>query len=458
MHLEMTNKICALCKHLVATNGHPDSTRLCEECRSLIQTILPKPGRGSFPTVEQTLGFAQPQLATIATAQPALAGSVSFEENMDDVGMDLQPGRYELTSFDPVADFDEVQANRTTDIEIEYLDEFEASDEGDDLSARALPDPIDGVMDQSGQTAEQEPEVFIMSVQPEDMDDRASAFESMPSEKRHEFDQPPDEDFAQTISLPHAIETNTQADFKAEPFESMEAAGEAGAISDTENSSYKEAIDPWDDPLPAWEQSRNEYPLYVGISERKHHSRLKTLLVPAVVFVCLVAAYFIFQSSGRAPQNHEALEDSGQGNLESSLPVATPQASDLKPDSQDAQQAASTSSDAAAALASEEKKNAPVASAAINNGVETQWQHSLQALASQSADEANTFAEKLKSAGIPAYVIPADIGNRGRWFRVRIGGFNTPQEAQNFAAEARLRAKAAGVTLKDLNLVDYIKP
>lgn len=457
MHLEMTNKICALCKRLVATNGHPDSTRLCEECRSLIQVILPKTGHGSLVVVEQAHAFAQPQLAAMGLAHSA--APVSFEEDADDVEMVAQPGHYELASFDPVADFDEVQAGRVSDVEIDYIDEFEASDDGVDIPAGALPDPIYEAMDQADEPAAQEPDVFIMPDRPESFDDRATAFEHGSYDERRELDLSPYDEAEQTISLPHARETNAEAGLEAETLNNTEATGDERAIGYTEDASYREAVDPWDDPLPAWEHSRNEYPLYVGITERKRRLRLKTLLAPAALLVFAVAAYLIFQSRDNAPQNREAAVDSGQARLESSLPVATPQASDsAKPAGDDAQPAASTSSQAADAAASDEKKDAPTASATANDDAETEWRHSLQALASQSADEANAFAERLKGAGIPAYVISADLANRGKWFRVRVGGFATAQEALKFAAESRLRAKAAGVALKDLNLVDYVKP
>ena len=52
----------------------------------------------------------------------------------------------------------------------------------------------------------------------------------------------------------------------------------------------------------------------------------------------------------------------------------------------------------------------------------------------------------------------ADLGNRGLWYRVRIGGFATHEEAQRFATEARSRAAAAGVQIKELQVTAYDKP
>jgi cell division septation protein DedD len=485
MHLEMTNKICALCKRLVAANGHPDRTRLCEECRSLIQTILPKPGSNSLIEIEPAKPVAHAQLAMEGTLHSAFAAPVSFEEDLGDVESVSPSGHFDLTSFDPVADFDEVQASHISRIETDYLDEFEASEEEAYMPAEASLDLIDEETSQLIEPAAQDPEIFLMPVQEEDVHNDAVAYdaatsasvtsdsvtyEAAPSEEPDHLNLSRDEESRRIISLPYAAETKTRADLKVQPSMSMEAAKVSEAISDTEETSYQEAIDPWDDPLPAWEQSRNEYPLYVGIAERKRRSRFKALLAPAVVIVCVVAAYLLFQllqSKDSAPENQQAVETPAQGNLGSSLPVATPQALDsTKPASDEAQQVASTSSDASASsnasdappAAADENKEAPLAAATTDDGAAVQWRHSLQALASPSADEANTFAERLRSAGIPAYVISADIANRGRWFRVRVGGFSTAQEAQKFAAEARAHAKAAGVTLKDLNVVEYVKP
>ena len=79
-------------------------------------------------------------------------------------------------------------------------------------------------------------------------------------------------------------------------------------------------------------------------------------------------------------------------------------------------------------------------------------------MASQNEAEAKQFAEKLVRAGVPAYVVSAELGQRGKWHRVRVGSFLTADEAMRFAIEARERAKAAGVALKDLNLCAYEKP
>jgi cell division protein FtsN len=58
---------------------------------------------------------------------------------------------------------------------------------------------------------------------------------------------------------------------------------------------------------------------------------------------------------------------------------------------------------------------------------------------------------------VPSYVVSADLARRGRWFRVRVGRFNTAEDAQKFAKEAQLRAKAAGMSLQ-LIVSQYEQP
>jgi cell division septation protein DedD len=79
-------------------------------------------------------------------------------------------------------------------------------------------------------------------------------------------------------------------------------------------------------------------------------------------------------------------------------------------------------------------------------------------MASPNEGEATNMVARLQSAGLPAYVVRADLGNRGLWYRVRLGGFATHEEAQRFATEARSRAAAAGVQIKELQVTAYDKP
>lgn len=47
-------------------------------------------------------------------------------------------------------------------------------------------------------------------------------------------------------------------------------------------------------------------------------------------------------------------------------------------------------------------------------------------------DEATRIVERWKGKGYPAYLMIADIPDRGRWYRVRIGGFGSREEAAKY--------------------------
>ncbi len=50
-------------------------------------------------------------------------------------------------------------------------------------------------------------------------------------------------------------------------------------------------------------------------------------------------------------------------------------------------------------------------------------------------DEATRIVERWKGKGYPAYLMIADIPDRGRWYRVRIGGFGTREDAAKYLNE-----------------------
>jgi len=49
--------------------------------------------------------------------------------------------------------------------------------------------------------------------------------------------------------------------------------------------------------------------------------------------------------------------------------------------------------------------------------------------------EGTRVVEKWKTKGYPAYLMIADIPDRGRWYRVRIGGFESREEATRYLEE-----------------------
>ncbi len=58
--------------------------------------------------------------------------------------------------------------------------------------------------------------------------------------------------------------------------------------------------------------------------------------------------------------------------------------------------------------------------------------YSVQIGSYPSAGEAKHVVERWKGKGYPAYLMIADIPDRGRWYRVRIGGFESRDEAARY--------------------------
>ena len=54
-------------------------------------------------------------------------------------------------------------------------------------------------------------------------------------------------------------------------------------------------------------------------------------------------------------------------------------------------------------------------------------------------DEATRSVERWKGKGYPAYMMIADIPDRGRWYRVRLGGFATREDASRYLKEFQTR-------------------
>ena len=79
---------------------------------------------------------------------------------------------------------------------------------------------------------------------------------------------------------------------------------------------------------------------------------------------------------------------------------------------------------------------------------------SLQAVSMPNEQTAKEFSEKLIKAGIPAYVVSADIPGKGRWYRVRAGRFSNSGEAQQYKSAWQQRAASAGINIQFI-VCDY---
>jgi hypothetical protein len=239
----------------------------------------------------------------------------------------------------------------------------------------------------------------------------------------------------------YAAQASAVADLAAHESAPPVVATPPAGLADEEAAAPTAApADPWDDPLPAWEYSRSEWPLLVKDEKPTAASRLKWPLVAVVVVIGMAAAtyFFFFKSRGEAPIAQQTLTVPSE-----QPPLPAPPAASPPPQT------------SATPAATEEIKAATPAPA--SPAAEGQWKHALQAMASPVESEANAFVERLKTAAIPAYVVRAEVSGHV-WYRVRVGRFTTVEEAQRYAAEARNRARAAGIALKELQVTAYDKP
>lgn len=73
----------------------------------------------------------------------------------------------------------------------------------------------------------------------------------------------------------------------------------------------------------------------------------------------------------------------------------------------------------------------------------------LQLSASQSRDEADRFAARLRDRGYAPYITEAEVAGKGTWFRVRMGRFGSKDAAnrylQDFRRETSMEAFVASV-------------
>jgi len=385
MQAETLTRICPLCRR--AAGDASPGTRLCNDCRAMLDPILPRVG-----VVQPDYAVA---LAGPATVRPAdVHTSFVHDADFDDV------------SFAPAPRADQAFAPLNEGA----AEAFITPDQYEDPDVFIAPDQYEDDVEPPAHVAEPAPAVAPMRIEPAVAE---AAISPAP--------------ISETAITETAItETTINESTPADPMHLNDAA----------------SADPWDDPLPAWEYSHNEWPLLVKAEKPSRRSRSKWPLVALAVVAVVVAAaayFFFMKPRHEAPPAQQAL----------TVPIEPPAA------------APTTPANPTPAPPAAETKEAPPAKEAspapTNQGADSQWKHALQAMASPNEGEANAFAERLKSAAVPAYVVRADI-NGHVWYRVRVGRFATAEEATRYAAEARNRARAAGVALKDLQVTAYDKP
>jgi cell division septation protein DedD len=212
----------------------------------------------------------------------------------------------------------------------------------------------------------------------------------------------------------------------------------------TEETPVRES---WEDPLPAWDYSQNEWPVLVG-PQRKSTRSLKATLAVVVPLGLAVAIYiFMHQPVARQPLAITPSDSSAAGRVPAPAEPKPSTAQRAESDSQS--RPASSDAQAPASVGSE--------AATPTEDANAHGKFSLQAAAFPTQAGADQFADKLRSAGVPSYRVNTDLGRRGTWYRVRIGRFNTAEDAQKFASEAQRRANTVGMSLQ-LMVCQYEQP
>jgi cell division protein FtsN len=423
MQLTATEAVCPLCRRSVnAEVGHSDPTRLCEDCQRIVQTVRsagsPRVAVMEPPPVR---AMPQPQVATLAQSESILSAPGGIEE----AGQPFRPPEHEEGEYLPL----ECQPSAESD----PFDVDELFDQGS--PRESLPHPMHASQD------------LNLTSQPA----YKPASQSAPAT-------------CAVAEAPIVVVASTNVIYDT-PIEASSDDSLFKVLIDSgaDSPEYPEACEdrietnPSESPAHYWNYSPDEFPIMLQASEPGRLARLKIPLAAALLLVCGIGGYFlVYRPVIQASQTSQM--------------VIRVQPPELKPSSTGAvasvhQQAASQPSPRAAAPSAAGRENetpAPTENAKDNRtaGADSatgRGRYSLQAAAFPNEPGASEFSERLKRTGVPAYVVAADIAGRGRWFRVRVGRFETAKDADRFAAEARQRASAAGLSLR-LIVSSYEKP
>jgi cell division septation protein DedD len=199
---------------------------------------------------------------------------------------------------------------------------------------------------------------------------------------------------------------------------------------------WQTSVATWD---PDWD-SNSEWPLLVVPSSERSYNKPRLAIAAVAAIAILIAVAGLYFLIYRSPdsQERQAFDAAVEARAGS---VASPVTASLAPVVQP------QAENAAAARSAEGQTSDSTA----------QGQFSLQAASFPTQEGADEFAERLRRAGVPSYVVPAELIRRGRWFRVRVGRFNSAEDAQRFVGEAQQRARAAGIAVQ-LIVCQYGQP
>jgi cell division protein FtsN len=184
--------------------------------------------------------------------------------------------------------------------------------------------------------------------------------------------------------------------------------------------------------IPGWDYSGGEWP--VLLSQRKGNplAQFKTAFVIIAILAIAAAFYFFLLPALQGQRPKPAAQERAPVIAQPAVPQADGQSANAS-------------------------KTPPDSQSTPTEPVNVDGKFALQAAAFSTQSEAEALADNLKEAGVPSYVVSANLARRGKWFRVRVGRFNTAEDAQKFAGQAQLRARSAGMSLQ-LMVVPYEQP
>jgi|GEM_PF-5221497 len=86
----------------------------------------------------------------------------------------------------------------------------------------------------------------------------------------------------------------------------------------------------------------------------------------------------------------------------------------------------------------QEKQNSPAKEYNLERKTGTKSGYALQLASVKNKKDADKLVEKIKLKGYNAYSVRTMIPGKGHWFRIRIGGFSSRQEAMNYKSSMQL--------------------
>jgi cell division septation protein DedD len=74
---------------------------------------------------------------------------------------------------------------------------------------------------------------------------------------------------------------------------------------------------------------------------------------------------------------------------------------------------------------------------------------SVQVAASQNMNEANQWVQSWRDRGYSAFLMVADLPDKGRWYRVRLGSFPSRDTAENFASQLKVKEQIDAIAVQN---------